>query len=44
MPAHATNHGLDAHGGQSVEVELVIDGDLIVVQLPRELIGAYLVG
>ena len=42
MPAHAPTHGLD--GGQSVEVALVIEGDMIVVQLPRELIGAYLVG
>ena len=39
MPAHQT-----ALAGQTVEVRIRIEDELIVVELPHELLGAYLIG
>ena len=39
MPAHQT-----ALAGQTVEVRIRIEDELIVVELPHEVLGAYLIG
>ncbi len=39
MPTHET-----ALAGQTVEVAIRIEGGTIVVELPHELLGAYLIG
>jgi hypothetical protein len=39
MPTHET-----ALAHQTVEVRIRIDGELIIVELPQELVGAYLIG